>query len=511
MKCDPFPDVYLPIHQFFKSLGQNLEYLQRLFDLLPLGVYVTNTKGVIIYYNRAHARLDNLSPREVLGRPEVEVFGFPEVSPGIMRTCQKTGRPILGFMCPYFTHKDPYRVINGAYWVFPLFDEQKNISGSLCFTIPVGDSHEPTAASPQNWLKTMPMIKSSKKIVGDNVQLRKAIVLAKVRADSPSPVLICGETGTGKELFARLIHDSSRRAARPFLPINCAAIPAHLLESLLFGTTKGSFTGAMDKPGLLEEAAGGTIYLDEIDSMPVELQPKLLRVLQEMKVGRLGSSREIKLDVKIISSISTSVQEIMAKRKLRPDLFYRLAVMVIQAPPLRERMDDLDELINYFIAKHNRSLGQKVVAFDARSKAWLRQYLWPGNVRELENLVAGAINLAGNESILTMKHLPDHYLYMIEHNETGKDLLFELEDGLETGLKKSETGPEPSPAGETPRLGTFHEEERRTIETYLTAASGRMTAAATSMGISRQLLRYKMQKYGLDRYDYLPRLGQGRR
>ena len=534
MNYGGYPDVYLPIYLFFQNLSRDFENLWRIFDLLPIGVMAVNTEGIIIYYNRIHAKLDHLTQQEVLGRPEREVFGFPDFSPGIMRACQKMKRPILGFMCPYYTTKNPERIILGAYWVFPLFGEDKKIAGSICFTMPITDNDTPVEVKHLMWPDYMPVSKSPKKIIGDNKQLNKALALARNKADSPSAVLISGETGTGKELFARLIHDSSRRSDKPFMAINCSAIPGHLLEGLLFGTTKGSFTGALDRPGLFEEAAGGTVYLDEIDSMPMELQPKLLRVLQEMKVTRLGSAREIKLDVKLISSIGTPIQEVLVREKMRPDLFYRLAVIVINVPPLRERLDDLDELLNYFIAKYNKQLNKKVVSFDPQTKKWLRNYSWPGNVRELENLVVGSINMAENETtILTRDHLPDHYLYLAEQRyfsdqrrAQGQSIFFsgplaaghegeEADDFLEL----YDTSPSPArsrkaaglPAAEAEIDGSqssFEQEELVILKEHLTRARGKAAQAAESLGISRQLLHYKMKKYRLSRYDFMPKLGQ---
>jgi len=527
-------DVYLPIYFFFQNLSRDLENLWRIFDLLPIGVMAVNTEGVIIYYNRAHAKLDGLTQEEVLGRPEREVFGFPDFSPGIMRTCQKMKRPILGFMCPYYTTKNPERLITGAYWVFPLFGEDNNTLGSICFTMPIGDNNVPATAKHLMWPELMPVSKAPKKIIGDNRQLAKALSLAKTTAGSPSAVLISGETGTGKEFFARLIHDSSRRAHKPFMAINCSAIPGHLLEGLLFGTAKGSFTGALDRAGLFEVANGGTVYLDEIDSMPMGLQPKLLRVLQEMKVTRLGAASEIKLDVKLVSSIGTPVQELLAREKMRPDLFYRLAVIIINVPPLRERLDDLDELLNYFIAKYNKQLTKKVVGFDPQTKRWLRKYSWPGNVRELENLVAGSINMAENETtILTRAHLPEHYLYPAGQRYFRERRGDQGRTGLAQGPppgghegeepddflnfygaptppareKKTDKVPAEKVEDKNPR-SSFEHEELAALKAHLSMARGVQARAAESLGISRQLLGYKMKKYNLSRYDFLPRPGQ---
>jgi len=484
--------------------------LRRIFDLLPIGVMAMNTEGVIIYYNRAHAKIDNLQPQDVLGRPEASVYRYMGFNSGIMRSCQKMGRPILGFTGPYHTLKDLDRTIEGTYWVFPLTDNTKKIVGSICFTIPINSERNPVPAQKRLlWPDLVTATNIPKKIIGDNSQLLKAINVAKDKANSPSAVLIAGETGTGKELFAKLVHESSARAKKPFMPVNCAAIPAQLLEGLLFGTTKGSFTGAVDKPGLFEEANGGTIYLDEIDSMPMELQPKLLRVLQEMQIKRLGSARDIKLDVKIVSSIGTPIHEVMVKEKLRPDLFYRLAVIVINLPPLRERLDDLDVLINYFIAKYNKLLRKKVLHFNAETRRWLKKYPWPGNIRELENLVAGSINLADKEEILTIAHLPDHYLYQIEQQQEREAVLSGGIGFSEPHLSRRASSAEYSRTEARPKardhqsVRDFENEEMAMIDECLRKCGGKVGLAADMAGISRQLLNYRMKKYGLSRYDYV--------
>ncbi len=506
MAYGSYPDVYFPIYMFFQTLAQDLEQLQRLFDLLPIGAMAMNTEGVIIYYNRAHAKIDHLKPQEVLGRPEASIYSYADFHSGIMRSCQKMGRPILGFTGSYATLKEPKRIIQGTYWVFPLTNSDKKIAGSICFTMPIADEHNPAPVKHLMWPDLMTASKTPKKIIGENEQLVKAINVGKSKANSPSAVLISGETGTGKELFAKLIHESSTRAKKPFLPVNCAAIPAQLLEGLLFGTTKGSFTGAVDRPGLFEEANGDTIYLDEIDSMPMDLQPKLLRVLQEMQIKRLGSARDIKLDVKIISSIGTPIQEVLTREKMRPDLFYRLAVIVINLPPLRERLDDLDELVNYFIAKYNKLLHKKVLHFDAEMKKWLRRYPWPGNVRELENLIAGSINLADAENVLTQSHLPDHYLYQIEQQERREALFF---SGFGDFAARGEAPPAPARRrNKRPHNSAeaYESEERSALEECLRKSKGNVGAAAAMLGISRQLMYYKMKKYDLSRYDFLARI-----
>jgi arginine utilization regulatory protein len=353
----------------------------------------------------------------------------------------------------------------------------------------------------------------TKSIVGSNAAFTRALNIVDLSADSPSPALIAGETGCGKEMFARLIHDKSSRKNKPFLALNCAAIPATLIESTLFGTVKGSFTGAVDHAGIFEEADGGTVYLDEIDSMPLDLQPKLLRVLQDMSATRLGSNQSKRLNFKLVSSISCSPQTLLDEGRLRSDLFFRLAVIVINLPPLRERPDDLADLITYFLYKYNMILGRQIISLDPDLTRAMRRYHWPGNVRELEHLIAGAMNLVPDDCFtISMDHLAEHHAGVMRE--------LSLEDHGELGLVGPPYGTAPAfrapqePAERGPARENFSsapysnrrdgqaDREVAAISQALTESGGNIAKAARGLGMSRQLLHYKMMKYRLDRHDF---------
>jgi len=219
-------------------------------------------------------------------------------------------------------------------------------------------------------------------------------VLKQVETVAPtdSTVLITGETGTGKELIARAIHNLSPRRQRTFVKVNCAAIPTGLLESELFGHERGAFTGAISQRiGRFETANGGTIFLDEIGDIPLELQPKLLRVLQEQEFERLGSTQTVRVDVRLIAATNRNLSEMVAERTFRSDLFYRLRVFPIEMPPLRERQEDIPALVRYFAEKHSRRMNRSVETIPTETLDLLLRYSWPGNIRELENLIERAI------------------------------------------------------------------------------------------------------------------------
>jgi len=230
--------------------------------------------------------------------------------------------------------------------------------------------------------------------VGESLPFRRVLEQVETVAPTDANVLILGETGTGKELIARAIHDLSGRRERTFVKLNCAAIPTGLLESELFGHEKGAFTGAIaQKAGRFELAHKGTLFLDEIGDIPLELQPKLLRALQEHEFERLGGTRTIKVDVRLVAATNRDLTQMIAERQFRTDLYYRLSVFPIGVPPLRERADDIPTLVRYFTQKYARQMNKRVDSIPTETMETLIRYQWPGNVRELENLIERAVIL----------------------------------------------------------------------------------------------------------------------
>jgi len=224
-------------------------------------------------------------------------------------------------------------------------------------------------------------------------------------ADTESSVLICGETGTGKELTAQSIHTSSPRRGKRFVSQNCASIPANLLESILFGTVKGSYTGAENRPGLFELANGGTLFLDEINAMEISVQAKILKAIEEKQITRIGGLEPIPIDVKIVSAINQNPLDCIREGKLREDLFYRLSVVQLIMPPLRERHNDLFYLTYSFIQLYNEKMGRHIIGIDEEVENIFAAYDWPGNVRELKNVIEGAFNVTA-AGFIQKKDLP---------------------------------------------------------------------------------------------------------
>jgi len=310
-------------------------------------------------------------------------------------------------------------------------------------------------------------------IVGQSAALRQALQLVETVATTDSNVLLVGETGTGKELIARAIHDCSRRRERAFVKLNCAAIPSGLLESELFGHERGAFTGAVaQKIGWLELADQGTLFLDEVGDIPLELQPKLLRVLQEREFERLGSTRTKRVDIRLIAATHRDLESMMAEKQFRSDLYYRLNVFPIEVPPLRERSEDIPLLVRHFVQHFARQMNRVIETIPSETMQALTRYSWPGNVRELQNLMERALILS-----------------------TGPVLQVPLQ-GLYTRTPRCQG---------SRNHGTLEEAERAHIlatvkETKWVLSGSR--GAATRLGMNRSTLQFRMKKLGIARPCY---------
>jgi two-component system response regulator AtoC len=312
-------------------------------------------------------------------------------------------------------------------------------------------------------------LETSESVVGESARMLEAFKTIARVARSNATVLIRGESGTGKELVARTLHERSTRAKGAFVAVNCAAIPEALLESELFGHEKGAFTGAIARRvGRFERASGGTVFLDEIGDMGLPLQAKILRVLQEREIERVGGSAPIPVDVRLVAATHRDLEQDVRAGRFREDLYYRLAVVTVQLPALRERGEDLRLLAEHYVARCAREYGRPVRAISRDAMSILRSYNWPGNVRQLRNVLESAVLLADGD-VLLPAHLPRETMTMTQSTTTDPFTLL-----------------------------TLSELERRHIERVLNESAGQMNVAAEILGIHRNTLRRKLTEYGIN-------------
>jgi nitrogen regulation protein NR(I) len=324
-------------------------------------------------------------------------------------------------------------------------------------------------------------------LVGHSLSMRQIFEIVAKVADSPSTVLITGESGTGKELIARELHLGSPRRDKPLIKVNCAAIPKDLVESELFGYERGAFTGAVgSKPGRFELADGGTLFLDEIGEIPVEMQVKLLRALQESEFERVGGIKTLHVDVRLIAATNRDLKALIADGRFREDLFYRLAVVPVSLPPLRDRREDIPLLVHHFIGKYNQRLGKRVDRVDDEAMQMLLGYSWPGNIRELENLMERSV-LFADGSIILGSSLPDA---LRERSAVAAVPIAAV------GPLGAIAAPSGASMKEIVRQAQA-ELEKELISRALEETGGNVTRAAKRLQISRKSLQVKMKELGL--------------
>lgn len=453
----------------------NYRNMSVILDYISDGVQVIDQEGRLIYCNRRAAVLDDINIENSIGKHILDIYPSLTVETSTLLKVVKGGHPILNHEQSYTTYKGnlvttvnstlPIRVgkeILGAIEVSHNITEFKMLSERVV------DLQNKVYGGKAK-LSEESAVYCFDDIVtnSDEMNHLKAIAMRIALADIP--ILVHGDTGTGKELVVQSIHNASLRRKKAFIAQNCAAIPATLLEGILFGTVKGSFTGATDRPGLLELADGGTLFLDEINSMPLELQGKFLRVLQDGKVRRVGDTKTRSVDVRIIAAMNIDPQLGVEEGHIRKDLYFRLNTVTLSIPKLSERPEDIMLLARHFVARFNDRLYLDVKGFSREVEKLFMNYPWPGNVRELEHVIEGAMNLVDGRYI-TKDVLPKH----LQQFETKSKLLFEDQNvTLSVALERA---------------------ENEMIHKALKATANNVTKAAEILGIPRQTLQSKIKK-----------------
>lgn len=458
------------------------------------GIHVVDTNGKTLLYNKVMADVEGMDPDEVLNRQLLEVLPSLEGNSTLLKVL-KTGKAITMNYQTYF-NKDGKKIttlnstwpikrdkeIIGAVEIAKDISNIEKMIDSLLYSINYTDNNNKNYSN-----KTASYTFDD--ILGQSPEILNAKQIGYLASKTDSPVLIIGESGTGKELFAQSIHNASSRKNKPFIAENCAAIPENLLEGLLFGTSKGAFTGAINRSGLLEQAHGGTLLLDEINSMPLDLQAKFLRVLQESKFRPIGSTKEIKVDIRVISITSKDPIKLVKEGKLREDLFFRLSVVNIYLPPLRNRQGDIEILKNHFIKTFEEKFNKKIAGIDDEVEEFFKTYTWPGNIRELEHILEGVFNIIQENETIKMEHLPyyvkrDYSNYRNNEYVNPDKSIFSLDLMKRKDLTLNEY------------LNSIEEE---LIIEALKLNDYNITKTAQYLGIKRQGLQYKLKKMSLQK------------
>ncbi len=465
-----------------KSKKHLMALLQIILQSVEEGIHVVDENGSTVFYNKAMADLEGMQVEDVLGKGLLEVFPSLNEDTSTHLRVLKTGRPIVDESQSYLNNigKEittvnttiPLIYLNekiGAVEIAKNITKIKHLSEEILRL-----QQQLTASSPNQ--KNIIKRYTFQDLHGKSPEFLMAVKMAKRAAASNSSVLIYGETGTGKELFAQSIHYQSNRSDKPFIAQNCAALPESLLEGILFGTTKGSFTGAIDRPGIFEQANGGTILLDEINSMGLLLQSKLLRVLQEGYIRRIGGLKDVPIDVRIIATTNEDPLEAVNRGSLRKDLYYRLNVVNINIPSLKERRDDILLLSERFINTFNQQLNKEVWMLAASIHKHFLAYSWPGNVRELRNVIEGAMNLIQEEHILKEEHFPPHIIKAMAAEEKGFGAIGQMDLSEYGSLKE-----------------LLEAIEADLIKSAMKKHSNNITHAAKELKISRQALQHKLK------------------
>ncbi|MGM0882910.1 MAG: sigma-54 interaction domain-containing protein [Bacillota bacterium] len=473
--------------------GFGSDHFKWILNMIDIGVHLIDHDGITLFYNDKMAEIDGLKREQVIGKKLFHLYPSLTDETSTLVHVLQTGKETAEKVQTYVNLKGKrITTINRTY---PLFD-----NGRLIGALEVAKDITSIVHLHDQILDLRHQIYQSHQkdkkhggsahyhfsdIIGTSGQSLDAISMAKKAARTNSPVLICGPTGTGKELFAQSIHNAGIRKNRPFIAQNCAAVPSELMEGIMFGTARGAFTGAIDRAGLFEQANGGTLFLDELNSLDLFLQAKLLRVLQDGIVRRIGGSSEQQADVRIISAMNIDPKEALEKGILRQDLFYRINVVNLTLPPLKERKEDIPLLTQHFIEKLNPVFGMKVTGIHPLVMNRLTAYDWPGNIRELSHAIESTYNMMELENEMIEEHHLPAYLKNTPARSASSDT--------------EERRHEPANASSQSLMDRVKQLEREAIVNALQNHDYNISLTAQALGIKRQALQYKLSRHGIAR------------
>jgi len=471
-------------------------------EIADHGIIIVDKKGNVVYYNPWQAKLDQLDdPDTIMGKP-VDKKGMITRQTSVLRQVLQTGNPVLNFEQHYMNFKNQYRKVHGC--AHPIYHGAQLVGAMGIYrhaqahlkvlnTIRTPETHQ--AHPPKNAKKGEDDLFCFTDILGEDIHFLNEISKAKIAANGDLPVLICGETGTGKELVAQSIHRASQFSKGLFVAVNCAAIPENLFESTLFGTRKNAFTGAVDKKGLMALAHKGTLFLDELNAMPFIHQSKLLRAIETGKIRPVGALEEVSIQVRLLSSCNADPGLAIKTGKMRSDLFYRLAGFVIQLPRLNQRKEDIILLAKAFMERANLRMGRMISGISVKMLQVLMGYDWPGNVRQLKHYIESNMGLLSPlDTMLTHHFLPDHFNFFSEtfHGQNIDDMSASAKF-TEASLGDASTEKRNAPSV----FREIREQEEKDMIFALKQCNGNITKASQYLKISRRTFYYKMKKHGI--------------
>ena len=442
---------------------RDIDKYKSIYDKVD-ALIIVNEENMILYSAMINDDRTYISTKDVIGQNLYEMYPNLTEENSTHARVMKTGKPVINENQLIVERSGKAYVINTS--TFPIEDNGRRIG-----TFDLSSNLTPKSKNDEKEDRNKLYVLDS--IVTENEAMLsiKSKILKVSRNDSP--VMVIGESGTGKELIVEAIHSMGSRREEPFISVNCAAIPDALMESTLFGTVKGSFTGAENRKGLFEIADGGTLFLDEINSMNIDLQAKLLKAVEEQKYMKLGGERYVDVDVRVISAVNVDPEEAIKNNSLRSDLFFRLGVVQFFVPPLRERKEDLKPLTEHFISYYNSKMNRQVIGVDEDVRRVFENYPWPGNVREFRNVMESAFNMAEGEYI-ALSDIPETLAVFsftrgnVAFPEAGKSL-----------------------------TSMMNEYEKEIIQqTLINSAS--LSQASSMLKMTRQAVKYKIEKYGID-------------
>ena len=460
--------------------------LEQIIENLNDGILLSDKDGKVVIYNKAMEELEKRDSKDMIGKYIWDAYGYKDINKSEHMQVFNSQIPIINkYKAHAYNNGKP---IYKSYSTFPIIKNEETIG---VYSISKDETKLQSLLSETIELKRQfkGIFKDEKHsksngtrftfsdMIGSSYVMKRLIKTAQSISYLDNNVLIVGSTGTGKEVLAQSIHNYGKRKSQPFIGINCAAIPENLLESILFGTVKGAYTGAVDSSGLFEEAGKGTLFLDELNSMPINMQIKLLRVLQEKCTRRVGGKEEYQIECRVISSMGEDPYRLIKEGKLRQDLFYRVAGYNLYIPTLKERGKDLFQLAEHYIAKNNIIMNKNVCLITDELKEIMNNYSWPGNIRQLEHFIENImVRTSGDDIYLRVENIPEYI----------SDVVISKGDG--SSYKDNQTLPE-----------KLEEIERQLILKALDNNKWNVTKTAKELGVTRQSLNYRMKKLNINR------------